>query len=232
VKTVLAAGTSRFSSGGSGHGKQRGAIMLDRPQRQGLAVAWKAGGGMTASNGSGDHDDNARRFRDAALPHLDDVYTLARYLLRNGADADDAAQECYLRALRYFDTFRGTEIKLWLFAILRNVCRGEFARRSRVTLAMDDTTDDAEDAAPLWQEEQASPETETLRQRDAETIRRLVAELPNPFREAIVLREINDLSYSEIADVVGVPIGTVMSRLARARSMLRKAWIAEEGLPT
>ena len=232
MKTVLAAGTSRFSLGGSGHGKQRGAIMLDRPQRQGLAVAWKAGGGMTASNGSGDHDDNARRFRDAALPHLDDVYTLARYLLRNGADADDAAQECYLRALRYFDTFRGTEIKPWLFAILRNVCRGEFARRSRVTLAMDDTTDDAEDAAPLWQEEQASPETETLRQRDAETIRRLVAELPNPFREAIVLREINDLSYSEIADVVGVPIGTVMSRLARARSMLRKAWIAEEGLPT
>jgi RNA polymerase sigma-70 factor (ECF subfamily) len=71
-----------------------------------------------------------------------------------------------------------------------------------------------------------------LRQRDAETIRHLVAELPNPFRETIVLREINDLSYGEIADVVGVPIGTVMSRLARARSMLRNAWIAEEGLPT
>ena len=88
------------------------------------------------------------------------------------------------------------------------------------------------DAAPLWQEEQASPETEMVRQWDAETIRRLVAELPDPFREAIVLREINDLSYGEIADVVGVPIGTVMSRLARARSMLRKAWIAEEGLPT
>ena len=206
--------------------------MLDRPQRPGLAVAWKAGGDMMAGNGSGDHPDKARRFRDAALPHLDDVYTLARFLLRNGADADDAAQECYLRALRHFDTFRGTEIKPWLFAILRNICRGEFARRSRTTLARDDTTDDAEGAAPLWQEEQASPETEMLRQWDAETIRRLVAELPNPFREAIVLREINDLSYSEIADVVGVPIGTVMSRLARARSMLRKAWIAEEGLPT
>jgi RNA polymerase sigma-70 factor, ECF subfamily len=89
---------------------------------------------------------------------------------------------------------------------------------------MDDTTDDAEGAAPIWQEEQASPETEMLRQRDAETIRRLVAELPDPFREAIVLREIND--------VVRAPVGTVMSRLARARSMLRKAWIAEEGLPT
>jgi RNA polymerase sigma-70 factor (ECF subfamily) len=206
--------------------------MLERTQRQGLALAWKAGDDMMAGNGSDARQDKARRFRDALLPHLNDVYTLARYLLRDAADADDAAQECYLRALRYFDTFRGTEIKPWLFAILRNVCRGEFARRSHATLAMDDTTDDAEDAAPLWQEEQASPETGTLRQWDAETIGRLVAELPNSFREAIVLREINDLSYSEIADVVGVPIGTVMSRLARARSMLRKAWIAEEGLPT
>ena len=206
--------------------------MFDRAQRQGLALAWKAGRGMMAGNGSDANQDKARRFRDAALPHLDDVYTLARYLLRDAADAEDAVQECYLRALRYFDTFRGTDIKPWLFAILRNVCRGEFARRSHATLAMDDTTDDTEDAVPLWREEQASPETEMLHQRDTEAIRRLVAELPDPFREAIVLREINDLSYSEIADVVGVPIGTVMSRLARARSMLRKAWIAEEGLPT
>src|SRR5438445_13604562 len=114
---------------------------------------------MRVGDGRGDDPDQARRFRDAALPHLDDVYTLARYLLRNAADADDAAQECYLRALRHFDTFRGTEIKPWLFAILRNICRSEFARRSHATLAMDDTTDDAEDAAPLWQEEQASPET-------------------------------------------------------------------------
>ena len=206
--------------------------MLDRPQRQGLTLPWKAGDDMMAGNGGDAHQDKARRFREAALPHLDDVYTLARYLLRDGADADDAVQECYLRALRHFDTFRGPEIKPWLFAILRNICRGEFARRSRSTLAINGTTDDAEDAAPLWQEEQASPETETLRQRDADTIRHLISELPEPFREAIVLREINDLSYSEIADVVGVPIGTVMSRLARARSMLRKAWIAEEGMPT
>jgi RNA polymerase sigma-70 factor (ECF subfamily) len=206
--------------------------MLDRPQRQDLAVPWKPERDIMTGNGSGDHLDKARRFHDAALPHLDDVYTLARYLLRNGADADDAVQECYLRALRHFDTFRGPEIKPWLFAILRNICRGEFARRSRATFAMDDTTEDAQDAAPLWQEEQASPETQMLRQWDAETIRHLVAELPEPFREAIVLREINDLSYREIADVVGAPVGTVMSRLARARSMLRKAWIAEEGLPT
>ena len=84
--------------------------MLNRPQRHGQAVACKAGGGMMADDGSDAHQDKARRFRDAALPHLDDAYTLARYLLRDAADAEDAVQECYLRALRYFDTFRGMEI--------------------------------------------------------------------------------------------------------------------------
>jgi DNA-directed RNA polymerase specialized sigma24 family protein len=96
--------------------------MLDRPQRRGLALPWKAGDDMMAGNVGDAHQDKARRFRDAVLPHLDDVYTLARYLLRDTADAEDAVQECYLRALRYFDTFRGTEIKPWLLAILRNVC--------------------------------------------------------------------------------------------------------------
>jgi RNA polymerase sigma-70 factor, ECF subfamily len=211
--------------------------MLDRLQRQSLALSWKTGNDTMAGNGSDPHQDKARRFRDAALPCLDDVYTLARYLLRDTADAEDAVQECYLRALRHFDTFRGPAIKPWLFAILRNVCRGEFARKSSGLNYIDQyvggETDKDEDAVrPLWQEPQVSPETETLHQRDAQTIRRLVAELPEQFREAIVLREINDLPYRDIADVIGVPVGTVMSRLARARSMLRKAWIAEEGTST
>ena len=207
--------------------------MLDQLQRQNLALSWKTGNDTMEGNGSDPQQDKARRFRDAALPYLDDVYTLARYLLRDTADAEDAVQECYLRALRHFDTFRGPAIKPWLFAILRNVCRGEFARRSSglhyIDQYVDGETDKDEDAVrPLWQEPQVSPETEVLHQRDAQTVRRLVAELPDQFREAIVLREINDLSYREIADVVGVPVGTVMSRLARARSMLRKAWILEE----
>jgi RNA polymerase sigma-70 factor, ECF subfamily len=206
--------------------------MLDRPQRQGLAVPWKAGDDMMADNGSGDHNSKAERFRDATLLYLDDVYTLARYLLRDGTDAEDAVQECYLRALRHFDTYRGPAMKPWLFAILRNVCRVEFARRSGVALTLDGEAEEDEDVAPLWQEASVSPEAEILRQWDAKTIRRLVAELPDPFRETIVLREVNDLSYGEIANVVGVPVGTVMSRLARARSMLRKAWIAEEGPST
>lgn len=207
--------------------------MLDRPRRRGLAHPWKAGGGIMAGNASG---DTARRFRDAALPHLDDVYTLARYLLREPADAEDAVQECYLRALRHFATFRGPEMKPWLFAILRNICRGEFVRRSRAALTIDGETQEDADAVPLWQEPALSPEAQILHQRDANTVRRLVAALPQPYREAIVLREINELSYREIADVVGVPVGTVMSRLARARCMLRTAWTAEEeeeeGLPT
>jgi RNA polymerase sigma factor (sigma-70 family) len=202
--------------------------MLDRPQRQGLVVPWKARDDM--GNSSGDHHDKARRFSDAALRHLDDVYTLARYLLHDAADAEDAVQECYLRALRHFDTFRGPAIKPWLFAILRNICRGEFGRRSRAALTMDGEKE--EDIVPLWQDAPVSPEFEMLHQQDAKTVRRLVAELPEPFREAIVLREINDLSYREIADVIGAPVGTVMSRLARARSMLRQAWNAKEGLPT
>jgi len=173
--------------------------------------------------------ERMRRFRDAALPHLDDLYTLARYLMRNATDAEDAVQECYLRALRHFDSYRGPAMKPWLLAILRNVCNAEFARRSKEEVPTDFAQDEsvAEDM-PMWQEPQASPEKLILRQQDSATIRRLVADLPEPFRETIVLREVNDLSYQEIAEIAGVPVGTVMSRLARARAMLRSAWNAAE----
>jgi RNA polymerase sigma-70 factor, ECF subfamily len=172
--------------------------------------------------------NKAERFRLAALPYLDDVYTLARYLLRNNADAEDAAQECYLRAFRHFETFRGGPIKPWLLAILRNVCHAEYARRSMLAATLSDDLDGAECAsAGLWSETQ-SPEAETLQRLDGETVQRLIAQLPQAFREVIVLREVNDLSYREIADVTEVPVGTVMSRLARGRALLRAAWLAEE----
>jgi RNA polymerase sigma-70 factor, ECF subfamily len=184
---------------------------------------------MTGGVG-GDSRDKAQRFRDAALPYLDDTYTLARYLLGNATDAEDAVQECYLRAFRFFESFRGPAIKPWLLAILRNVCRAEQARRAGLVVGTELVTDEtAEGEPPLWSEARETPETEALRRHDAEQIMSLVAALPEPFREAVVLREINELSYREIADVAGVPVGTVMSRLARARSMLRDAWnIAEE----
>jgi RNA polymerase sigma factor (sigma-70 family) len=185
-------------------------------------------GSMAIDNAS--EDEKARRFRDAALPYLDDVFTLARYLMRNTADAEDAAQECYLRALRHFDSYRGPAMKPWLLTILRNVCNAEFARRgNRETLSDSALDEPASEAVPIWQEPQASPETAMLRQHDDDRIRGLVAGLPAQFREVIVLREINDLSYQEIAQVAAVPVGTVMSRLARARSMLRSAWNVAEG---
>src|SRR3954465_8791507 len=120
--------------------------------------------------------DKARRFRDAALPHLDGVYTLARYLLRDPSDAEDAVQECYLRALKHFDSYRGPAIKPWLFAILRNVCHAEFARRASSPTTTDDLADDAE-RTPLWREAPETPEAQLLRRRDATAIRRLVIAL-------------------------------------------------------
>ncbi len=202
--------------------------MLDRPQRQDAAASWTAVRATMTADADTDQD-RARRFRDAALPHLDDVFALARYLMHNTADAEDAVQECYLRALHHFDSYRGPAMKPWLLAILRNVCNAEFARRRKQPAPADQAGEEAAETAPLWQEPEASPESLMLRERDDATIRRLVAALPQPFREAIVLREINELSYQEIAQVAGVPVGTVMSRLARARSMLRSAWNVAEG---
>ncbi len=175
--------------------------------------------------------DRARRFREAALPHLDDAYTLARYLLRDPSDAEDAVQECYLRALKHFDSYRGPAMKPWLFAILRNVCRAEFARRAGSPTGLPDDAADQDARTPLWREAPETPETHMLRQRDAASIQQLVAALAEPFRETLVLREIHNLSYRDIADIVKAPVGTVMSRLARARAMLRSAWMAEQELP-
>ncbi len=186
---------------------------------------------VTANSMIVNEHSKAQRFRDAALPHLDDVYSLARYLLRNAADAEDAAQECYLRAYRYFDTFSGPAIKPWLLTILRNVCRAEYARRGRMTTIELQNEDEESASTPLWQGDNDAPENAVLTQLDAETARQLIEELPEPFRETIILREINDLSYRDIAQVVDAPVGTVMSRLARGRAMLRKAWIARDNKP-
>jgi RNA polymerase sigma-70 factor (ECF subfamily) len=162
-------------------------------------------------------DARAQHFRDAALPHIDDAYTLAHFLMRNQADAEAAVQECYLRARRCFDSFRGPAIKPWLLAILRNVCSAKLAPGSR-----HETPADPVDYAPaaeerLWLQPEATPE-------DGAIIRRLIAALPTPYREVIVLREFNDMSYREIAEVVSMPVATVMSHLARARAMLLAAW--------
>jgi RNA polymerase sigma-70 factor (ECF subfamily) len=160
-------------------------------------------------------DGSLQRFVRIVLPHLDDAYTLARYLLRDEHDAQDVVQEASLRALRYFEGYSGGDARAWLLAIVRN-CSRTWRKRHRVderTVSFDETADlatseaDAPDAAAVQASEQAR-------------VQQAVDSLPDEFREVIVLREVQDLSYREIGDVVGVPIGTVMSRLARARKRL------------
>ena len=172
--------------------------------------------------------EQARRFRELALPHLDAVYTLARYLLRDAADADDAVQECYLRALKHFHTYQGPAIKPWLFAILRNVCHAEYAAaRQRAEHRRRRTARGGRTGAAVARGagDAGSRDRQAARCRHHPAADRCLAE---PFRETFVLREVENLSYREIADVAEVPVGTVMSRLARARAMLRSAWLAEQ----
>jgi RNA polymerase sigma-70 factor, ECF subfamily len=183
-----------------------------------------------ANRAADDREGKASRFKALALPHLDDVYTLARYLLAGEADAEDAVQECYLRAFRYFDTFSGSAVKPWLFAILRNVCRS--LRAGSRDLVYGETVragGSTPEVPPLWSEAAETAEAAIIRRHDATMLRELIAELPAEFREVLVLREVNDLSYREIAQVIDAPIGTVMSRLARARALLREAWMTAEG---
>ncbi len=188
----------------------------------------RAGGKAAAVHAAEDRDSKASRFNALALPHLDDVYTFARYLLPR-ADAEDAVQECYLRAFRYFDSFAGAAIKPWLFAILRNVCLSQRAKNGSFVFGEpEDMGDTADKISPLWADPPETPESALIRRDSARTLRKLIAELPAEFREVLVLREFNDLSYREIAQIVDAPAGTVMSRLARARGMLRDALIAKE----
>ena len=168
--------------------------------------------------------DRARRFRDTALPHLDAAYNFARFCMGDEADAQDAVQECFLLALRHFAGFRGGSMRAWLLAILRNVCHNNLRRRGRREAPLL-LPDGASPAEAMWQEPPQTPEAILEHRQDAAAVRRLVASLPSPWRDVIVLREHHGLSYREIAQVCRAPVGTVMSRLARARAMLRAEWI-------
>ncbi len=162
---------------------------------------------------------DVERFERVVLPHLDDAYTLARYLLRDEHDAQDAVQDAVLRALRYFESYREGDARAWLLAIVRNCChtwhRKQRGERATVPFTDDESTIGVRDA----RETDAGAIAASERAR----LGRAIASLPTEFREVIVLREIEDLSYKEISDVVGVPIGTVMSRLARARKRMAAA---------
>lgn len=157
------------------------------------------------------------RFEHAMLPHLDAAYNLARWLTGSAADAEDAVQDACVRALTFFDGFHGADGRAWLLAIVRNTCYDWLRKHRRVTLlASPEELDRKPDPAP-------GPEMEQLRRADAQMVQEGLASLPAEYREALVLRELEGMQYREIAQVTGVPIGTVMSRLARGRKRLGEA---------
>jgi RNA polymerase sigma-70 factor, ECF subfamily len=163
------------------------------------------------------------RFESVVLPHLDAAYALARWLTRNDADAADVVQEAMLRAFRYFDSYREGDAKSWVLRIVRRTCYSwlERNRPADIVPLEADAELDEEVTAPA-----GAGNTEALLQSrsDLRRLDALIEALPAPLREVVVLRELNELGYREIAEVTGVPIGTVMSRLHRARSALRRAW--------
>jgi len=164
------------------------------------------------------------RFEKVVLPHLDAAYALARWLTRNDADAADVVQEAVLRAYRYFDTYREGDAKSWLLRIVRRTSYSWLERnRPADVVPLDAEAGHEEGGTGALL---AAGNTEALLQSrsDLRRLDVLVEALPAPLREVIVLRELHELGYREIAEVTGVPIGTVMSRLHRARAALRRAW--------
>jgi RNA polymerase sigma-70 factor (ECF subfamily) len=153
-----------------------------------------------------------RRYREAILPHLDAAYNLARWLTGNQHDAEDIAQEACMRALSFFDSFHGEDGRGWLLAIVRNTCYTWLRKNREQEL----TGVDLDQQAAV----ERNPEQLQLERAGAETLRRALDELPPEFREVLVLRELEGMSYKELARVMEIPLGTVMSRLARARRRL------------
>jgi RNA polymerase sigma-70 factor (ECF subfamily) len=157
----------------------------------------------------------ARTFEDAVLPHLDAAFNYARWLTRDEADAEDVVQDACLRAVRYLHTLRDGDARGWLFAIVRNAWYGRLSRRSRTAerAQYDSQRDEQPDDA-------LDPEEQLVQRYTVTAVRLALERLPVDFREVIVLRELEGLSYKDIATVLGVPIGTVMSRLSRGRERL------------
>ena len=167
----------------------------------------------------------SQEFRRLILPHLDGAYNLARYLTRDAHLSEDVVQDAVLRAFRSFGQFRGGSPRAWLFAIVRNCCRtAQAGRGGTVALVITESGLSAEAAAELSRKADSAPtpEEEVQRKDTVALVRGAVEAIPEPFREAVVLRDLEELSYAEIAEVTGVPVGTVMSRLARGRAMLAK----------
>ncbi len=164
-----------------------------------------------------EHDKQAR-FEETIMPHLDAAFNLARWLTRNEHDAQDVVQDAFLRAFKFFEGFHGGNSRSWLLSIVRHTTYTWLQKNRRPELAtvFDEEQHDVEDTA-------SNPEVLLLKNADRQEIMKAVEELPVEFREAMILRELEGMSYREIADMTEVPVGTVMSRLARARKRLQQS---------
>jgi RNA polymerase sigma-70 factor (ECF subfamily) len=168
--------------------------------------------------------DKSARFEQTILPHLNAAYNLARWLLRNEDDAADAVQEACLRALKFFGGFRGGDGRTWLLTIVRNTCYTRLGQgRAHGEATMFDEEMHSPDAPA------DDPEEMLMRSYEGERLKRALEDLPAEFREVVILRELEGLSYKEIAGIADVPVGTVMSRLARARKRLQQYLTANVG---
>jgi RNA polymerase sigma-70 factor (ECF subfamily) len=170
--------------------------------------------GMGADNVKMQQQGSVSRFEDAVMPHLNAAYNLARWLVRNDQDAEDIVQEAYLRAFRFFGSFHGGDGRAWLLAIVRNTCRTWLQQK---TANRAPTEFDEEKHVP----EAANAETDLLKRSRVDSVRQCMEQLPAEYREALVLRELEELSYKQIAQAAAVPVGTIMSRLARARARVQ-----------
>lgn len=156
-------------------------------------------------------------FEQALIPHFDAAYNLARWLTRSAQDAEDVVQEAYLRAFTFFESFHGGDGRGWILSIVRNTCFTWLRKNRAQELATE-----FDEGIHSGSSESANPEAVQLRLADTEMLKEGLEKLPAEFREVLVLRELEDLSYKEIAEITGVALGTVMSRLSRARRRLHE----------
>jgi RNA polymerase sigma factor (sigma-70 family) len=204
----------------------------DEEEINGDAVA-KSGLRTVRSERCEPSQQSAERFRQLMLPHLDAAYNLARYLSRGADGAEDIVQEPYLRAYRAFDSYQGGEARSWILAIIRN-CFFDWVKNLQADKlsgrGRGQQTDlgfgasDLDPIADFMGPDRETPESALIGHDESSKVRSVIQTLPEPFREALVLRELEELSYKQIAEITAAPIGTVMSRLARARQMFAEAW--------
>jgi RNA polymerase sigma-70 factor, ECF subfamily len=183
--------------------------------------------GMVGFGNSSSHgDQRPAGFEDLAMPLFDSLYNFARWLAHNSNDAEDLVQETYLKALRGFASFQsGTNFRAWMFQILRNTFLSSCSKLDRrMTVAMD-----SEEDGPELAIDTETPETILVNRSNSQLVQRAMDDLPVRYREVLLLCEVEEMSYQEIAEILSIPIGTVMSRLARARKAVRESFLNTPG---